>query len=81
LWCEASAVIFIFNLVVAPLPALAEDVTPAQAASGLYQADQAWLHRIVPHVAIGGQSDTLSAYAAKCKDATGIDVPGHRTRL
>jgi hypothetical protein len=54
----------------------AQDVTQAQKESGKYQAHQAWLRRIVTLEAITGQHDTLAEYAVKCKDATGIDVPG-----
>jgi hypothetical protein len=57
------------------IPVEAEPVTEAQRASPVYQADQAWQNRLVPRIAIRGQHDTLSEYAAKCKAATGIDVP------
>jgi len=54
----------------------AEEVTEAQARSGLYRAYQAWRNRIIPLDSINGRSDTLSSYAAKCDAATGITVPG-----
>ena len=40
-----------------------------------YQADQAWLKRIVVRSSIDGQHDTLTEYARKCDEATGITVP------
>jgi hypothetical protein len=79
---EAFNSIVIFMLVMLLLfagsysnPAEAETVTEAQRNSGLYQAYQAWQARIVPRISIDGQHDSLSEYAAKCKAATGIDVP------
>ena len=53
-----------------------QTVTPAQAASGLYRAQQAWLQRITTRATVDGQSDTLAEYAKKCDEATGITVPG-----
>jgi hypothetical protein len=51
-------------------------VTPAQAASGKYQAYQTWLRQVAAEATINGQSDTLAEYAKKCDKATGIHVPG-----
>ena len=55
--------------------AQAQTVTEAHANSGKYQAHRAWILRMGTRAAIGGRSDTLSEYAAKCDAATGIHVP------
>jgi hypothetical protein len=54
---------------------LQSNPTQAQAQSGLYQAEQAWLRRMVIRSSVSGQHDTLSEYAKKCDAATGIHVP------
>ena len=55
--------------------AQSQTVTEAHSMSAKYQAHRAWTSRIMTRVAIGGRSDTLSEYAAKCDAATGIHVP------
>jgi hypothetical protein len=61
--------------------ALTSSVTPAQAASPVYQAYQAALAGPAPARALNGQSDTLQEYAARCDLATGIHVPGFNCDL
>ena len=52
------------------------EVTHAHAQSGKYQAHQQWLTVRHARSSVDGQHDTLAEYAKKCRDATGIDVPG-----
>jgi hypothetical protein len=61
--------------------ALTSEVTPAQAASPVYQAYQAFLARRGTDRAVNGQVDTLEEYAARCDLATGIHVPGFNCDL
>lgn len=59
-----------------PAALTTEEVTPEQRASVLYQAYQAVRSQdLRVDLALGGKSDTLSEYAARCDLATGIHVP------
>lgn len=56
------------------LNAEVETITQAQADSVLYRADQEWLNQN-RFVLFSAQSESLSEYALRCDQATGITVP------
>ncbi|MGO7214191.1 hypothetical protein ACC817_00955 [Rhizobium ruizarguesonis] len=53
----------------------AQDITEAHRRSILYQNLQEYLHRQVLLSSTTGQHDSLSEYAAKCAEATGVSIP------